>query len=56
MDKNDSKARQAQKPNSYLSKTDLQGVWTVLYVRLSSDWKIRVRHESFATFEENKIS
>ena len=28
-------------------KTDLQGVWTALYVRSNGSWKIRVRHESF---------
>ena len=27
-------------------KTDLQGVWTALYVRSNGSWKIRVRHES----------
>jgi len=32
-------------------KTDLQGVWTALYVRSNGRWKIRVRHESFAPFE-----
>jgi len=32
-------------------KTDLQGVWTALYVRSNGSWKIRVRHESFAPFE-----
>jgi len=37
-------------------KTDIQGMWTALYIRLGGDWKIRVRHESFATFEENEIS
>jgi len=29
-------------------KTDLQGVWTAVYVRCNGDWKILVRHESFA--------
>jgi ketosteroid isomerase-like protein len=29
-------------------KTDLKGVWTALYVRCEGDWKIHVRHESFA--------
>ena len=33
------------------TRTDLQGIWTVLYVRDSGLWKIRVRHESFC---ENK--
>lgn len=28
-------------------RTDLQGVWTALYVRSSGGWKIGVRHESF---------
>ncbi len=28
-------------------KTDLQGVWTALFIRKSGTWKIRVRHESF---------
>ena len=32
-------------------KTDLQGVWTALYVRSNDGWKIRVRHESFAPLE-----
>ena len=32
-------------------KTDLQGVWTALYVRSNGSWKIRVRHESFAPLE-----
>lgn len=32
-------------------KTDLKGVWTALYVRNKSSWKIRVRHESFAPLE-----
>jgi ketosteroid isomerase-like protein len=27
-------------------RTDLQGVWTGLYVRDNGSWKIRVRHES----------
>ena len=30
-------------------RTDLQGVWTALFVRSSEGWKIRVRHESFTT-------
>lgn len=28
-------------------RTDLQGVWTSIYVRRDSDWKICARHESF---------
>ncbi|MHC4476204.1 MAG: YybH family protein [Planctomycetota bacterium] len=28
-------------------RTDLQGVWTALYIRRNGSWKIRVRHESF---------
>jgi len=32
-------------------KTDLQGVWTALYVRSNGSWKIRVRHESVAPLE-----
>lgn len=35
------------------NRTDLQGIWTTLYVRDKGRWKIRVRHESFA---ENKGS
>jgi ketosteroid isomerase-like protein len=30
------------------NRTDLQGVWTALFVKDKSHWKIRVRHESFA--------
>lgn len=33
-------------------KTDLQGVWTALYTRQNGDWKIQVRHESFASIEK----
>ena len=33
------------------TRTDLQGIWTTLYVRDKGRWKIRVRHESFV---ENK--
>jgi ketosteroid isomerase-like protein len=29
------------------TRTDLRGIWTVLFVRDSGHWKIRVRHESF---------
>jgi hypothetical protein len=29
------------------TRTDLQGIWTALYVRDEIGWKIRVRHESF---------
>lgn len=32
-------------------KTDLQGVWTALYVRSNGSWKIRVRHESVVTLD-----
>ncbi len=32
-------------------KTDLQGVWTALYVRRNEGWKIQVRHESFTQLE-----
>jgi ketosteroid isomerase-like protein len=30
-------------------RTDLQGVWTALYVKIDGQWRIRVRHESFTT-------
>lgn len=33
-------------------KTDLQGVWTALYIRQNEDWKIEVRHESFVSIEK----
>ena len=33
------------------NRTDLQGIWTTIYVRDKGRWKIRVRHESFV---ENK--
>ena len=33
------------------NRTDLQGIWTALYVRDKDRWKIRARHESFV---ENK--
>ena len=29
-------------------KTDLQGIWTALFVRDGGSWKIRLRHESFS--------
>jgi ketosteroid isomerase-like protein len=32
-------------------KTDLQGIWTALYVRENSGWKIRMRHESFSSLK-----
>ncbi len=35
------------------TSTDLQGIWTALYVRDKDRWKIRVRHESF-TSKENR--
>jgi ketosteroid isomerase-like protein len=28
-------------------RTDLQGIWTALFVRSNKGWKIRMRHESF---------
>jgi len=33
-------------------KTDLQGVWTDLYVRSNGSWKIRVRHESIVPMKK----
>jgi ketosteroid isomerase-like protein len=27
--------------------TDLEGVWTALFIRIGKTWKIRLRHESF---------
>lgn len=30
------------------TRIDLQGIWTALYVKDKSNWKIRVRHEFFA--------
>lgn len=33
------------------TRTDLRGIWTALYVKDKSNWKIRVRHESFAPME-----
>lgn len=35
------------------TRTDIQGIWTALYVRDKDRWKIRVRHESF-TSKENR--
>jgi uncharacterized protein (TIGR02246 family) len=29
-------------------RTDLQGVWTAVFVRRGARWRIRARHESFA--------
>ena len=29
-------------------KTDLQGIWTALFIRDGGNWKIRLRHESFS--------
>ena len=29
-------------------KTDLQGIWTALFIRDGGSWKIRLRHESFS--------
>ncbi len=35
-------------------KTNLKGIWTALFIRHKSCWKIRMRHESFDTvFVEN---
>jgi ketosteroid isomerase-like protein len=34
------------------ARTDLKGIWTALYVKNGSSWKIRVRHESFAPMED----
>jgi hypothetical protein len=31
-------------------RIDLKGIWTALYVRENSDWKIRLRHESFTNY------
>jgi len=28
-------------------KTDLQGIWTALFIRDGGNWKMRLRHESF---------
>ena len=36
------------------TRTDLQGIWTALYVRDKGNWKIRVRHESFSLMENKK--
>jgi ketosteroid isomerase-like protein len=33
-------------------KTNLQGVWTALYIRRNGYWKIQLRHESFVTIED----
>jgi ketosteroid isomerase-like protein len=33
-------------------KTNLQGVWTALYIRRNGFWKIQLRHESFVTIED----
>ena len=35
-------------------KTGLQGVWTALYIRQNGDWKIEVRHESFAQLRSDE--
>lgn len=29
-------------------KTNLEGIWTALFVRESKEWRIRMRHESFS--------
>ena len=34
------------------TRMDLRGIWTSLYVKDKSDWKIRVRHESFVPMED----
>lgn len=34
------------------NRMDLQGIWTALYVKDKSCWKIRVRHESFEPKED----
>lgn len=33
--------------NKDYEMTNLEGVWTALFVRLEGNWKIRVRHETF---------
>jgi ketosteroid isomerase-like protein len=33
------------------TRTDLQGIWTALFVKDKGNWKIRVRHESFSPME-----
>jgi uncharacterized protein (TIGR02246 family) len=33
------------------TRMDLQGIWTALYVKDNGVWKIRVRHESFQTMD-----
>ena len=33
------------------TRMDLKGIWTALYVRDKDRWKIRVRHESFVSME-----
>lgn len=35
------------------ARMDLKGIWTALYVKNESSWKIRVRHESFAPMEDH---
>ena len=35
------------------ARTDLKGIWTALYIKNESGWKIRVRHESFAPMEDH---
>jgi len=37
-----------------ITRTDLQGIWTALYIKDKGRWKIRVRHESFAPIENKK--
>jgi ketosteroid isomerase-like protein len=34
-------------------KTDLQGVWTALFIRDKSGWRISLRHESFIPLKIN---
>jgi len=33
-------------------RTDLQGIWTALFVRSNEGWKIRMRHESFTVKQD----
>jgi ketosteroid isomerase-like protein len=32
--------------------TDLQGIWTALYIKDKGHWKIRMRHETFSPMED----
>ena len=40
--------------DTHNEKTDMQGVWTALYIRQNGDWKIQVRHESFAQLRSDE--